>query len=67
MRMDQATRFPITESAGRVRALEGDFNMLRARAFKQANRALRMQRVQKVVLTILAIALGSVAGWAFAK
>jgi len=48
-------------SAGQP-VIDRDFDLLRARAWERSVRAVRIQRVQEIVMTVVAIVLGSVAG-----
>jgi hypothetical protein len=56
---EQAVRRPLV--------FDRDFDLLRACAFQRCVRTLRMQRVQEVIVTLMAIVLGSVAGWAMVR
>jgi hypothetical protein len=44
--------------------IDHDFDLLRARAQDRSIWAVRTQRMQEIVVTIMAIVLGSIMGWA---
>jgi hypothetical protein len=68
MRTDQANRIQTGEQAVRVTdVFDRDVDLLRARVWERSARAVRMQRLDKAVLTAMAIVLGSVAGWAMVR
>jgi hypothetical protein len=55
--------------AGVTRAIDRDpidhnFDLLRARVWERAIWAVRTRRIQEIVLTVMAIMLGSIMGWA---
>ena len=43
--------------------IDRDLDWLRAHARKRSIWAVRMQRIKEIVVTLMAIVLGSVAGW----
>jgi hypothetical protein len=43
--------------------IDPNFDSLRARVWERSARALLRQRVQEIAMTVLALVLGSVAGW----
>ena len=47
--------------------IDRDFDLLRARVWERSVRAVRMQRAQEIVLTVMAIVLGGGAGWALVR
>lgn len=47
--------------------IDRDFDLLRARAWERSIWAVRMQCAQEIVTTVMAIALGSMAGWLLVK
>jgi hypothetical protein len=47
--------------------VDHNFDLLRARVWKRSIWSLRTQRVQEVIVTVMAIVLGSVMGWAVMK
>ncbi len=64
MKIDQENGIQTRNYAARVTpVIDRDFDLLRARAWERSVRAVRMQRVQEIVMTVVAIVLGSVAGW----
>ena len=44
-------------------AADHNFDLVRAHALKRSVWAVRMQRVQEIVTTIMAIVLGGLMGW----
>jgi hypothetical protein len=51
--------------AARVKhVIDRDFDRLRGRVLERSTRALQRQRVQEIAMTVMAIVLGSVTGWA---
>lgn len=64
MKMDQEIGIQTSNYAAPiVHVIDRDFDLLRARAWERSIWALRMQRVQEIVTTVMAIVLGSMAGW----
>jgi hypothetical protein len=50
--------------AARVKhVIDHDFDRLRGRVLERSTRVLQRQRVQEIAMTVMAIVLGSVAGW----
>jgi hypothetical protein len=47
--------------------VDHNFDLLRARVWERSIWSLRTQRVQEVIVTVMAIVLGSVLGWAVMK
>jgi hypothetical protein len=41
-----------------------DFDLLRARVWERSARVAWRQRIQEIVLSVMAVVLGSVTGWA---
>ena len=65
MKIDQENGIQTRNYAARVtRVIDRDLDWLRARAWKRSAWAVRMQRVRDIVVTVMAIVLGSVLGWA---
>jgi hypothetical protein len=51
--------------AARVKhVIDRDFDRLRGRVLERSTRALQRQQVQEIAMTVMAIVLGSVTGWA---
>lgn len=50
-----------------TRVIGRDFDLLRAHARKRSIWAVRTQRVQEIIVTFMAIVLGSIMGWAMIK
>jgi len=46
-----------------MHVIDRDFDLLRARAWERSAWAAHIQRVQEIVVTVMAIALGSLVGW----
>jgi hypothetical protein len=68
MKIDQENVTRTSNYAARVaRLTDRDFDLLRARARSWSVWAVRMQRVQEIIVTVMAIALGSVMGWALMR
>jgi hypothetical protein len=44
--------------------MEPDFDLLRARVWERSAMVAWRQRIQEIVLTVIAVVLGSVSGWA---
>ena len=44
-----------------------DFDKLRARAQERSIWAVRAQRMQEIIVTVMAVVLGSIMGWALAR
>ncbi len=64
MKIDQENGIPTRNYAVRVsQAADHNFDLVRAHALKRSVWAVRMQRVQQIVTTIMAIVLGSLMGW----
>jgi hypothetical protein len=65
MKVDQENGIQTRNYAARVRhVIDRDLDLLRARVRKRSAWAVRMQRVRDIVVTVMAIVLGSVLGWA---
>src|SRR5229473_3496024 len=65
MKIDQENGIQTRNYAARVtRVIDRDLDWLRARVRKRSAWAVRMQRVRDIVVTVMAIVLGSVLGWA---
>lgn len=47
-----------------TRVIDRDFDLLRANARDRSIWAVRTQRVQEIIVTVMAIVLGSIMGWA---
>ena len=72
MKTDQETDQEIAIGAkcyaARVtRVIDRDFDLLRARAWERSVWAIRIQRVRDMVTAVMAIAMGSLAGWLFMR
>jgi hypothetical protein len=64
MKMDQQDDIQTSNCTARVtNVIDRDLDWLRAHARKRSISAVRMQRIKEIVVTIIAILLGSVAGW----
>jgi len=50
-----------------TKVIDRDFDLLRARAWERSVCAIRIQRVRDIVTAVLAIAMGSLAGWLFMR
>ena len=65
MKIDQENGIQTRNYAARVtHVIDRDLDWLRARAWKRSAWAVRMQHVRDIVVTVMAIVLGSVLGWA---
>ena len=64
MKIDQQDGIQTRNYTARVtNVIDRDLDWLRAHARKRSIWAVRMQRIKEIVVTIMAIVLGSVAGW----
>lgn len=64
MKTDQENVIQTRNYAARVKhVIDRDFDRLRARVWERSTRALQRQRVQEIAMTVMAIVLGSAAGW----
>ena len=64
MRIDQENGIQTRNYPARCHAvIDRDFDLLRARVWERSARAVRMQQAWEIVLTVMAIVLGSAAGW----
>jgi hypothetical protein len=65
MKIDQENGIQTRNYAARVtNVIDRDLDLLRARVWERSAWAVRMQRVREIVVTVMAILLGSVVGWA---
>lgn len=65
MKIDQENGFQTRNYAAPVTpVIDRDLELLRARVRVRSDWALRMQRLREIVVTIMAIVLGSLVGWA---
>jgi hypothetical protein len=65
MTIDQENRIQTRNYTAPVtHAIDRDLDSLRAHARERSIWTVRMQRIQEIVVTVMAILLGSVAGWA---
>jgi hypothetical protein len=65
MKIDQENGIQARNYAARVtNVIDRDLDLLRARVWERSAWAVRMQRVREIVVTVMAILLGSVVGWA---
>ena len=65
MKIDQQDGIQTRNYTARVtNEIDRDLDWLRAHARERSIWAVRMQRMQVIVVTVMAILLGSVAGWA---
>jgi hypothetical protein len=65
MKIDQPNDIQTRNYAARVtRVIDRDLDLLRARVHERSAWAVRIRRVQEIIVTIMAIVLGSVVGWA---
>jgi hypothetical protein len=65
MKIDQENAIQTRTYPVRVtRVINRDFDLLRALARKRSIWAVRTQRVREIIVTVLAIVLGSIMGWA---
>ena len=64
MKIDQQDGIQTRNYTARVtNVIDRDLDWLRAHARKRSIWAVRMQRIKEIVVTVMAIVLGSVAGW----
>jgi heme O synthase-like polyprenyltransferase len=64
MKMDQEIGIQTSNYAAPIaHVIDRDFDLLRAHARERSIWAVRMQRVQDIVTTAMAIVLGTVMGW----
>ena len=65
MKIDQENGIRTREYAPRLmRVIDRDFDLLRAHARERSIWAVRTQRVQEIIVTVMVIVLGSIMGWA---
>jgi hypothetical protein len=65
MKIDQENRIQTRICVAHVtHVIDRDFDRLRARVRERFALAVQRHRVQEIAITVLAIVLGSVAGWA---
>ena len=65
MKTDQENAIQTRTYPVRVtRVIDRDFDLLRANARDRSIWAVRTQRVQEIIVTVMAIVLGSIMGWA---
>ena len=69
MKIDQENGIQTNNYAARLKhaidrdLIDHNFDLLRARVWERSIWALQIQRVQEIVVTIMALVLGSVMGW----
>lgn len=59
----QATSY----AAGVTHVIDRDYDRLRVRVWERAAQAVQRQRMQEIVLMVMAIVLGCVTGWAVVR
>jgi hypothetical protein len=64
MTIDQENRIQTRNCRKRItRVIDRDLDLLRMRVWERSAWAIRMQRAREIAVTVMAIVLGSFAGW----